>query len=531
LGKIFAWFGKSPLYQPMYRRFPYPMSFLRTGLWLLLAWISWRCNSSNHRQLATDSADTTVPTAIRKTDQGYELLRYGKPYFIQGAGCVNRFEQLRAIGGNSVRTWDTHDAQRILDEAHKLGMTVTLGLWVGRWQEGFEYKNQKLLDEQYQQLKKEVLKFKDHPALLMWCVGNEWNQDVREIEVFDEINRLARMVHEVDPNHPVTTALSIQPARNYQLVVERCRELDILSINVYKELPEVPNRLEAAGWKGPYILSEFGIPGYWQVNQTPWEAPIEPNSREKYELLRAAYSTHIASRPPKCLGGYAFFWGHKQEQTRTWYSYFDETGKATSMVELIQEFWIGKKPTNLAPVASRLLIDSQPLYYATFAVSDTIRIARFDVRDPDGDPLHFRWDLRRDTTLWGDLEFRELQSFPEQLVRQQGDQLLFRFPPKPGLYRLYAFAYDNHGHVATANMPFQIEPVKIEKPIAGQRPSGGRQQASSRALGNRSGQLVGMADNHPRNAPLQRPKGVVELRDHALVNDARRPVVSVSGGR
>ena len=46
---------------------------------------------------------------------------------------------LHSIGGNSIRTWSTENAQEILkDEAHgKYGISVCLGLWVGHGRHGF----------------------------------------------------------------------------------------------------------------------------------------------------------------------------------------------------------------------------------------------------------------------------------------------------------------------------------------------------------------------------------------------------------
>lgn len=70
-----------------------------------------------------------APTAIVASDSGFQLLHYGKPYFIKGAGGISHLDELATCGGNSIRVWDDIDAGRILDEAHKLGITVMMGLW------------------------------------------------------------------------------------------------------------------------------------------------------------------------------------------------------------------------------------------------------------------------------------------------------------------------------------------------------------------------------------------------------------------
>ena len=58
-----------------------------------------------------------------------------------------------------------------------------------------------------------MLKYKDHPALLAWIIGNEANLRFKNPKVFDAINDISKMIHQVDPNHPTTTALSGFDAR------------------------------------------------------------------------------------------------------------------------------------------------------------------------------------------------------------------------------------------------------------------------------------------------------------------------------
>ncbi len=149
----------------------------------------------------------SAPTSIRFDGTRYELLRYGKPYFIRGAGGVSHFEDLKAAGGNSVRIWDDIDADRLLDEAQALGLTVMFGLWVEREMEGFDYNDQAAVERQYERIRKTVLRYRNHPALLLWCVGNEWSQEADNFKVFGQVNRLSKLVHQLDPNHPVSTVI------------------------------------------------------------------------------------------------------------------------------------------------------------------------------------------------------------------------------------------------------------------------------------------------------------------------------------
>ena len=85
------------------------------------------------------SNELVLGTYIVKTNTGYKLIRNGENYFVKGAGGYQYLNQLKDIGGNSIRTWGVDNAKQILDDAHKLGITVCLGLWVGHERHGFNY--------------------------------------------------------------------------------------------------------------------------------------------------------------------------------------------------------------------------------------------------------------------------------------------------------------------------------------------------------------------------------------------------------
>src|SRR5437867_2576833 len=90
---------------------------------------------------AAMAAVPSQPSLVQvvRADGGYRLLRDGTPYFIKGAGGDGSLEALAAAGGNSVRTWGADAVGPILDQAHQLGLTVTVGIWLGHERHGFNY--------------------------------------------------------------------------------------------------------------------------------------------------------------------------------------------------------------------------------------------------------------------------------------------------------------------------------------------------------------------------------------------------------
>ncbi|MGD0002446.1 MAG: glycoside hydrolase family 2 TIM barrel-domain containing protein, partial [Bryobacteraceae bacterium] len=147
---------------------------------------------------------------IRKENGSFRLYRGGQPYFIKGAvygGDPNGqfpLKELKARGGNSIRSGGT----QILDEAQRLGMTVLFNLPMGmELANKFNYSDPVAVRQQFEEMKKLVMEFKDHPAVLMWAIGNELEVGYKDRNVWNAVNDVAKMIHEVDPNHPALTVV------------------------------------------------------------------------------------------------------------------------------------------------------------------------------------------------------------------------------------------------------------------------------------------------------------------------------------
>ena len=78
-------------------------------------------------------------TKIVNDASGYRLFRNGAPYYVKGVGGETYMDQVTIIGGNSIRTWGVENADKVLNEAQRNGLTVMLGLWLQTERQGFDY--------------------------------------------------------------------------------------------------------------------------------------------------------------------------------------------------------------------------------------------------------------------------------------------------------------------------------------------------------------------------------------------------------
>ena len=404
----------------------------------------------------SSASGKAIPVELRQTEQGWQLFRGGAPYLIQGAGGEGSLEQLAAAGANSVRTWGADGIDARLDAAHALGLSVTVGIWLGHERHGFDYDDETQVREQLERARQTVLRYKDHPAVLLWGIGNEMEGFGAgdDPAIWKAVNDIATMVKKLDPLHPTMTATAELGGGRIEGVQKRCPAIDIHGINSYGGAPSVAERYRAGGATKPYVLTEFGPLGVWEIPKTDWGAPSEPTSTEKAAFYRRSYEAGVRGAPGLALGSYVFNWGFKMEATPTWYSMFLPDGAPLAAVDVMTELWSGRPPANLAPTVEPLVVEGEP----QLEPGDEVRV-RAVIADPEGAAIRVRWVLRRES---GDYmtggEFRPVPPEVKGAVlegRANGARL--RMPRDPGPYRLFLYAYDAAGRAATANVPLLVK--------------------------------------------------------------------------
>ena len=352
-----------------------------------------------------------------------------------------------------------------LDEAYEHGLMVAMGLEIarerpgeGRGYFGFDYDDDAAVAEQLERVRAEVLALKDHPALLMWGIGNELNLGAENPAVWDAVNGIAEMIKEVDGNHPVTTMLAGISPELVDQIEARAPALDFLSVQFYADIENLAQRLADAGYDGPYLVTEWGATGHWEVGETPWGAPIENNSSVKADLYRDRYVNNIRADTLRGLGSYVFLWGQKQERTPTWYGMFMPTGEQTESVGVMQQLWTDRAPDNASPRLERMTLDGRQATDGVTLDAGQAVPAEVASTDADGDALRYAWEVRREQTVLshgGDDE-PEPEALPGLVAPADAATVTLTAPAEPGAYRLFINVYDGQGHAAHANIPFYV---------------------------------------------------------------------------
>ena len=390
---------------------------------------------------------------------GYQLSVDGEDYVVKGVAGEKNLEILKDFGGNTIRTW-TID-KKTLDKAHDLGLKVVAGIWLQhmRHHDKYDYTDPRFIRKQRKKVESIVRKYKDHPALLAWGLGNEVELHVPEelLEtIWTEINSLAKLVKSLDIKHPVMTAVAGFDAQKINDVKRFYPECDILGVNAYGFAPNVGELLLEYGWKKPYMITEFGPKGPWEVDhKSDWGAAIEETSHEKAKRYLKAYSSAMNESPRYCLGVFPFYWSSKQETTTTWFGMFLKSGARLEAVDAMVYSWNGEYPENRVPEIHS--IESSAKYKEV--ACNSVHTAVIDVIDHENDLLKYNWVIMEESkvkSIGGDYE-RTPKSYPRLILEKNGSAVKFKAPRKKGPYRLFAYVEDDNRGAATVNFPFYVK--------------------------------------------------------------------------
>lgn len=278
--------------------------------------------------LAFDADAQTKPrhVEVKGRPGRFRLLVDGKPYFIKGVGfdvgrlaeAETEIQQAKETGFNSLRFWGQNSVDLAgLDLAEKYGMTVVPAWWMSHGKKGAggrDYEDATQNEDEIHKILQYVILLKDHPAVLMWGIGNEAGEMSGQGEAFAKhLEQVCQAVHKADPNHPIIYAgindvLVKQFARN-------TRSLDIYGCNTYSgwswmngQQRWISNKLDR-----PIVFTEFG----------PGLPPRKLDARKDALSYTDAWKKAIVRGEGYNLGAYFFVFRDGKDE---WFGIFDKTG-------------------------------------------------------------------------------------------------------------------------------------------------------------------------------------------------------------
>lgn len=422
-----------------------------------------------------DSAQSPSVVKVVKQDHQFSLTLNGQLYDVRGVGLGYKNDEkviaLKEAGGNTFRTWELTHIEQELAMAEKLGLMVAVGIKTGKELLGFDYNDKEAVAEQFKRVTAAIEKYKNHPNVLLWVINNEPNL------LFDEQGKLKQVntkvyaamgdiidyIHKNDPNHPVTFSLAGANPEHIAQVLKYAPNIDILSVQNYGDLVTLPDSIAKSNVDKPYMVTEFGPMGHWELPTTEWDREIEePSAVKAAGMAKRMQDIILDDKTGKIIGSFAFFWGQKQERTPTWYGMFNESGEQTARIDELTRMWTGQYPANRAPLSKAITINNtQPVENVRLKPGQSATV-RVDVSDPDGDTLTHEWVLMKEVetrSQGGHFEAKPA-ALSLQILTSEVDpeyvEMTFNAPAEAGEYRLFNYAHDGKNKVGNANIPFMV---------------------------------------------------------------------------
>ena len=391
----------------------------------------------------------------------WQLTVNGQPYTVKGAAwgpdisssTVNTYmADVQSLGINTIRTWGTAaSTQVLLDAANAKGIKIVMGFWL---QQHIDYADdQPYKDRAIREIKRWVNTYKDHQGVLMWNVGNEVilflqnhfsgaELEANRIAYAQFVNQLAAEIHAIDPNHPVTSTDAWTGAWTYYKA--HSPNLDLLAVNSYGAICSVKNDWIAGGHTKPYIVTEWGPKGEWEVPNDANGVPTEPTDIEKRDGYPNAWNC-ITSHTGVALGGTLFIYGEKEDFGGIWFN-IRHVGLHRLAYYSVKQMYTGSPVTDNKPPVIQGITLSQT---ANIKKGTTFTVT-VSASDPEADPITYSVKLNSKY-------INNSGSITNATYTQTGaNTFSVTAPTTVGVWKLYIYAKDGKGNIGIDSRSFGV---------------------------------------------------------------------------
>jgi exo-beta-1,3-glucanase (GH17 family) len=384
----------------------------------------------------------------------------GELFYIRGVDGIDELALMAEAGANAVRTYSIDALQNgaLLDEAQRLGIKVVVGLWMDHESTSFTYAgNPSAVQQQYLELIAEVEKYKTHPAVMGWAVGNEVDisTSANPLAIYAAINAIAKYIHESDPYHPTMAVLAGSSTTKIANIMRYSPHIDIIGINTYKNINNVAANI--ASWKGPYSITEFALNQPSETTlKTSWGAIIEPATTDKADAYYTRYQDYILGKSDQgCIGSFVFKDTGGFRVTHTWYGLVYD-GMRTPQFYAMKSAWM--EIDRIASVSiTNVTINGLGVLNNVNVTAGSAVTVQVSVDNPKGELLTFVYEVRKEVSISSNSVPAVRSDFVFD-VQADPTSAYLTIPGESGGFRLYVYVFTPSGDVSTYNFPFYINP-------------------------------------------------------------------------
>jgi hypothetical protein len=415
----------------------------------------------------TDPPVPAGPSVVKVTgSQGnWQLTVNGAPWQVKGItygppaqAADGYMRDLRNMGVNTIRIWGVDDTNTpiLVDTAARYGIKVIIGEWLNQ---GADYVN----DTAYMNSVKttivnDVNLLKGHQGTLMWDVGNEViltmqdhglsaaDVEARRVGYAKFVNQLADAIHAADPNHPVTSTDAYTGAWPYYK--QYAPGLDLMAVNSYGAIGSVYGDWVAGNYTKPYVVTEGGPSGEWEVPNDVNGVPAEPTDPQKRDGYTASWNA-VNAHPGVDLGVTEFHYGLENDFGGVWLNTFTGGWRRLGYYAL-QKAYTGQAAANTPPEISAMTVSNQTAVPAggNYTVSVT-------ASDPNNDPIRYNL-MYSDKYISGNTGLTNV-SFTDN----NNGTFTVKAPEQMGVWKVYVYAYDGQGNVGIETRSIKVVPPVV----------------------------------------------------------------------
>jgi len=403
-------------------------------------------------------------TTVEKDSLGWNLLVDGQPFNIKGVTFgfdkdIDKFDtyfkDLKYLGVNTIRTWATgNNTPQLLDAAHANGIKVMVGIWMRHGRPGMEdddsfnyITDTEGMEAMYNTAIETVEKYKNHPAVLTWGVGNEvylnMATDEEKLAYSKFLESICSTIKSKDANHPITSVdawtFGLEWWEKY------VPSLDIYGLNSYGAGANyLQGELEKRKIDKPYMVTEFGVTGEWDIKTKKNGITVEPTDKEKYNAIANGYKDWIANKT-KCLGVYMFHYANGSNFVAPWlFTHVNSLKRPQYWA--IREAYTDNKPVNNSPDIETFILPE-----STFKSSTWIPVT-LNVSDLENDNLEVSFSYNQRT---GSRKRRD-QILALNHRGNLNDGFEIEAPKEDGAIKVYANVKDAFGNLGIASTSIMV---------------------------------------------------------------------------